>query len=1273
MRNPETNKGTMKMTTKKLLTVFTALLLAVLPIHGLTAANANGVDTSLATFTIEGSDVEDGDVIIVPAGTTNVTVVATPTDPAASVVVTKPNPLQTFDNDVVVEVTGSDGITKQTYTVNVYVTDKAPGFSTDATLGSLRVNGATINPGDVVEVAPLTSAVTVAVTPNDVAATSVVSGARNLSTGMNTVSVVITAEDGVTTRSYTFKVLVLALSSNVSLETFSVNGQAVRNGGRIFLEPGTTAVTAVASPVDPTSSVQVTGSTGLQAGENTLTATVTSQSGATATYTVKLIVQVPSSISSLVVFKVSGARVVDGSTVLLPAGTEAVAVTAIPSDATASVSITGSSGLVVGDNNLSVVVTAEDGSTSTYAVTLRVLKDDDTSLAVFQYDGSDVADGDSFDLEYGTESVEIVAEATSATSTVEVLGATGLVSGRNLVRVNVTAQDESVRTYRLIFNVARNTDTSLESVTVAGKDATGGSVEVPFGTRAVFVSAVTTDPYAYYEVKGNDELQTGENTVTITVTAADGETSADVEITVTVLEFVPGTDTSLESLTVSGQEVSAGGSVEVPFGTRGVVVTAVTTDPFATYEVKDNTDLQPGENTVTVTVTAADGETTGDVEVTVVVKEQTLGTDTSLESLSVAGVNVVAGGSLEVPFGTRAVTVAVVTTDPFASYEVNGNTDLQTGENTVTVTVTAADGETTEDVEVTVVVKEKELSQNAGLESVSVAGKVVAAGSSVDAPLGTRAVSVVVITADPYATYEVDGNTELVPGENTITITVTAQDGETTAEYTVAVVIPELSDDASLALFQVNGADVEDGAQIELPYGTKSVNVKVETSDANASFAITGDGKSKALVVGDQDLVVTVTAANGDSTDYTVTLTVLPLSENANLDADAGLVVNGESVDFELLNSAGYFNVPLSTTTVNVKVQAEDYTSDVFVNTKTVLPGVARNFSVDQGVNNLSIKVVPQAGEAFAKTYVLKVYVGGADATLKTVRVNTSNIAFNNSNEGGLSSPLANGTKTATLFVDPTVALAVGAGVGTKLDFDGGDATVTKAAAANTWNVSGLVTGDNPITITVTPGDANAEQVTYTVNIPVDLSSDAGLKTFKINGVVYPVGSTQVLELGTTEVEIDGETNSDVATFEVSGGDALVPGLNTLTITVTAEKGNTADYKVTAIVPRGKEVAVVGFPKVGVVTIDAKTNKPGNTALTALVKKLTTLKANVVSVTITNNFLIAKDKPAAGTARATAVQKFLQAAKVNGVKTAKYQLLPGLKTQKGTTITVIYW
>ena len=1106
MRNPETNKGTMKMTVKKLLTVLTAALLIVLPVHGLSAASASGVDVTLSTFEINGSAVEDGDVLIVPNGTTSVTVVATPTDNAANAVVTGDSGLVSGDNDVVVTVTGSDGLTTGIYTVDVFVTTQAPGFSTDTTLSSLKVNGSTITAGQTVEVAPLTTAVTVEAVTSDANATSVVSGAINLITGNNTVTVTVTAEDGTTTHAYTFKVRVLALSSDVALATFTVNGQAVRNGGRLYLEPGTTAVSVVATPSDSTSSVGVTGATNLQAGPNTLAVTVTSQSGTAATYNVTLNVQTPSSISSLVVFKVSGARVTDGGTVIVPSGTTAVAVTAIPSDAGASVSITGSNNLQLGDNDLSVLVTAEDGTSTTYAVTLRVLANDDTSLALFQYDGSDVEDGDSFDLENGTTSVEVVAEATTNLSTVEIVGADALVVGKNIVRINVTAQDESVRTYRLIFNVAPNTDTSLESVTVGGQDASGGSVTLPAGTRAAAVLVVTTDPYATFAVEGNTELSTGDNDVTVTVTAADGETTEDVVITVTVSEPVLGTEVGVESITVAGQDGLAG--------------------------------------------------------------------------------------------------------------------DVSVG-------------------------------------------------------LGTQAVLVQVVTTDPYATFAVEGNTDLAPGENTVTVTVTAADGETTADYTVAVLIPELSDDASYSLFEINGAEVNDGDAISLASGTTRVNVKFAVTDAGATYSIAGDGKTTPLAEGDNDLVVTVTAANGESTDYTVTLTVLALSQNAELAEEGAVSINGEAIDPELINSeTGFYDVPLSTTRITVGVVAQDAGADVFVNNKTVWPTAPRQFSVEQGVNEIEIEVVPPAGEEFAMIYTVKVYVGGADATVKTVKVNTSVITLED-NAGTLATQLANGTTTATIFVDPTVAYAVGDGNGTKIEFDAGDVTVTKAAAANTWNLAGLVTGDNAINFTITPGDANAEPVSYAVTIPVALSSDKSLKAFKINGVTVPVGSTYVVAKGDTSAELDAETNSEFASFEVSGTDELVIGLNTAVITVTAEDGSTQEYRVTVVVPKAVLTIVVGFPKVGIVAADAKANKAGNAVLVGAIKTLTTAKAKVAKVTITNNFLIKKDKPTAGPARAAAIQKYLTsdkaAVKVTGLKTLKYDLIAGASSQKGTTVVIYYY
>jgi hypothetical protein len=675
----------------------------------------------------------------------------------------------------------------------------------------------------------------------------------------------------------------------------------------------------------------ITGRTGLSSGANTLSVLVTAQSGATATYEVTLNVQVPSNISSLVVFKVSGARVADGTTVYIPSGTTSVAVTAIPSDSAASVVVTGATNLVLGDNTLTVVVTAEDGSNTTSTVTLNVLANDDTSLATFEYDGSEVANGDEFELDSDVTSVDITAVPTTNLSTVEIIGADALVPGRNIVKVQVTAQDTSVATYRLFFNVAAAVDTSLE-------------------------------------------------------------------------------------------------------------------------------------------------------------------------------------------------------------------------------------------------------------------------------------------------------------------------------------------------VFLVNGVDATTNDSIDLPYGTTRVNVKVTTTDPTASFIVTGDGRLTPLEEGDNELSLIVTASSGDSETYTINLNVLPISESNAIAEDGGLLVNDEAVDLALLdNETGFINLPVTATTMKLQVKAESATSDVVANGKTLLPTVGRFFGVEKGVNEIDIQVIPEAGLDFAKTYKLKVYVGGADATLKTVKVNTTTLTVGEDGTATLQTPLANGTTTATIFVEPTVAEKIGLGDGTKLEFDGGEATVTKATVANTWNVAGLVTGENIISLTVTPGDETAEAGSYSIVIPVALSPDKRLKTFLVNGKAVVVGSKILLAKGATSAEIDGVPESLVATYEVSGGDSLVKGPNTLTITVTAEDETTQAYTVTAIVPNLVTVIVIPFPKVGVLTVDKKTNAKGNAAILAGLKKV---KGTVGVVTITNNYLIAKDKTTAGPARASNTQKLLVALKTNSFKTALYQLIPGAKSQKGTTVTI---
>ena len=655
--------------------------------------------------------------------------------------------------------------------------------------------------------------------------------------------------------------------------------------------------------------------------------------------------------------------------------------------------------------------------------------------------------------------------------------------------------------------------------------------------------------------------------------------------------------------------------------------------------------------------------------VTVTVESVVLSDDVSLESFTVGGQDAMEG-AVTLPAGTRAAVVSVVTTDPFATFTVDGGSELVAGENTVTVTVVAADGETTLDYVVTVTVLESLAGSETGVNFITVAGQDGLAGP-VNVGIGTRAVRVIVETIDPFASFVVDGNVDLQPGENTVTVTVTAADGETTEDYSITVLIPELSDDTSYSLFKVNGMEVGDGDSIDLASGTSHVNVKFATTDDYATYMISGDGNKveSRLQEGENSLVVTVTAQNGDSTDYTVTLNVLILSTNSDLAEEEPVTINGEAIDPAILDDAnGYFDLPLTATRISVGVKAADPGADVFVNDKTVWPTIARSFSVEKGVNLISIEVVPPAGAGFARTYTLKVYVGGADATLKTVKVNATAITFNEEYAGTLPGLLANGTVKAALFVEPTVALKSGNSAGTQLAFDGGDATVTKTATANTYSIDGLVTGENVITIEVTPGDANMDPYSYTVTINVALSSDKAINSFLINGAAVTVGSTLILPVGTESAELDAVLHSELATFEASGADSLVPGINTAVITVTAEDESTQEYKVTILVPAAVDVIVVGFPKVGVLTVDAKTNAAGNKIIAAEIKKIG--KGTVIKVEITNNFLIAKDKPTAGPARAVAVQKYLQAQKINGIKTAIYAFTVGAKTQKGTTVTI---
>ena len=163
--------------------------------------------------------------------------------------------------------------------------------------------------------------------------------------------------------------------------------------------------------------------------------------------------------------------------------------------------------------------------------------------------------------------------------------------------------------------------------------------------------------------------------------------------------------------------------------------------------------------------------------------------DTNVSSVTVAGVEATAGENntytVTLPYGTdvTAGSFVIVTSDSGATVGALTNEG-----NVWTFTVTAEDGVTSKTYTVTVSFTEAPKSNDAGVSSITVAGFKAVAGANnsytVTVPYGTvvKTGSFVIVTRHPRATVSALTNTR-----NIWSFTVTAEDGVTTAVYTVTV------------------------------------------------------------------------------------------------------------------------------------------------------------------------------------------------------------------------------------------------------------------------------------------------------------------------------------------------------------------------------------------------------------------------------------------------------------------------------------------------------
>lgn len=243
-------------------------------------ADLSGLSLSSGTLNPTFASGTTGYTASVTNAVSSITVTPTVSDSNATVTVngqpaTTPVNLNVGSNTVTIVVTAQDGSTTKIYTVTV---TRAPAASTDADLSGLSLSSGTLDPafasgttGYTAAVANAVSSITVTPTVSDINATVTVNGQPaatpvSLNVGSNTVTVVVTAQDGSTTKTYTVTVTRAAAAVAVTLSPAAGSLPAATVGAsyneEVTASGGTAPYTYSVVPSDLPAGLSLNSSTG---------------------------------------------------------------------------------------------------------------------------------------------------------------------------------------------------------------------------------------------------------------------------------------------------------------------------------------------------------------------------------------------------------------------------------------------------------------------------------------------------------------------------------------------------------------------------------------------------------------------------------------------------------------------------------------------------------------------------------------------------------------------------------------------------------------------------------------------------------------------------------------------------------------------------------------------------------------------------------------------------------------------------------------------------
>lgn len=220
-----------------------------------------------------------------------------------------------------------------------------------------------------------------------------------------------------------------------------------------------------------------------------------------------------------------------------------------------------------GNNTIEVVVKAEAGNTQKYTLTIKRrtaaedatlsgetsdaslkslgIKPEEYDFSGFQKDKTEY----SVEVPEEVEEIEVYAEATNPKAQINGTGKVQLKNGKNKIIVQVTAEDGTTRTYTLEVTrggtEATETNDSedgfglsslkIKDLILSPDFKTGTyeyTIELTEDLSSLDIEAIATDEDATIEIIGNENLQQGENTITILVRNEETDETATYQIMV---------------------------------------------------------------------------------------------------------------------------------------------------------------------------------------------------------------------------------------------------------------------------------------------------------------------------------------------------------------------------------------------------------------------------------------------------------------------------------------------------------------------------------------------------------------------------------------------------------------------------------------------------------------------------------------------------------------------------------------------------------------------